>query len=257
MSYAGFDTFGYPGDSVMDWLKRNTNFCWTGFYLAPAPSHPNTSWMSHRQRLVDTGWGIAPLYVGQETIGPGRHNVTGIQGHFDGADAAKLMEQAGFPKGSVVYIDLENGPPFTVAEQNYVTSWVAAVEASGYKAGVYASFLFSAAVHKVVPSAYIWTFHVKTVNLHRVHGPTYPDSHPALSGYGGATLWQLDQSAQIDVPNGHMLVDLDTSAWPDPSTPPSVTVGRPPLSAFTDPPQNVGSAVPNDTQSLASFYPGA
>src|SRR6266566_10150723 len=39
----GFDTSAYPGDAVMTLLRPSFDFC--GFYLAPAPSHNNASWM--------------------------------------------------------------------------------------------------------------------------------------------------------------------------------------------------------------------
>lgn len=60
MGYAGMDTSIYPGDAVMAHLKDLTNLVWTGFYLGPAPSHPNASWMDRRATLIAQGWGLAP-----------------------------------------------------------------------------------------------------------------------------------------------------------------------------------------------------
>lgn len=219
-AFAGFDAYGYPGDAAMDWLRKNTNLCWAGFYLAPAPSHGNASWMPHRARMVSTGWGIAPIYVGQETVGPGAHNVTAVQGAKDGANAAALMVAAGFPQGSCVYLDLENGPPFGAAERAYVQAWVQSVEETGYLPGVYCSYGFAAQLHALVPSARVWVFHVNTTNSHFVRGPNYPDMPPASSGYAAAVLWQFTQSARILCPGvGTLLVDLDTSSMADPSAP--------------------------------------
>jgi hypothetical protein len=215
-AFAGFDTFGYPGDSAMDWLKKNTNLTWVGFYLGPAPSHPNANWMPHRERLVETGWGLAPIYVGQQTQGPGRHVVTAAQGSHDGANAVQLLMLGKFPKGSFVYLDLENGRPFTPAQKEYVHAWVGAVEKYGYGAGVYCSFTFAGDVHELVPSARIWAFHVPTTRLHNVAGKHFPDMHPAGSGYAGATMWQCAQNCKIV---GNLTVDLDTSVLRDPSAP--------------------------------------
>src|ERR1700755_3469138 len=111
--FAGFDTDIYPGDSQMAWLKANTNLVWCGYYLAPAPSHHDTSWMGARAALVAQGWGIAPVYLGQQTPAPGSHNPSVGQGTTDGNNAAKLMTGEGFAPGSCVYLDLENGPPMT------------------------------------------------------------------------------------------------------------------------------------------------
>ncbi len=66
---AGFDTSTYPGDSTMSWLKTHTNLQWVGYYLAPAPSRTNATWMGSYARqggLRDQGWGVAPLYVGEQ-----------------------------------------------------------------------------------------------------------------------------------------------------------------------------------------------
>jgi hypothetical protein len=109
---AGFDRSGYPGDPVMSWLKAKTNLQWCGYYLAPAPSHPDTTWMTRRAALSAAGWGIAPLYVGQQVTGPGSHNPSTATGTADGAQAAALMSAEGFDAGSCVYLDLENGAPF-------------------------------------------------------------------------------------------------------------------------------------------------
>jgi len=66
---AGFDTAFYPGDSQMAWLKANTNLVWCGYYLAPAPSHRDTSWMGTRATLLAQGWGIAPVYLSSRRRG--------------------------------------------------------------------------------------------------------------------------------------------------------------------------------------------
>ena len=72
--FAGFDRSDYPGDQVMSWLKANTNLVWCGYYLGPSPSHAGTTWMTRRAALAAAGWGVAPIYVGQQITGPGSHN---------------------------------------------------------------------------------------------------------------------------------------------------------------------------------------
>lgn len=224
--YAGFDSSGYPGDATLDWLKQHTNFAWCGFYLAPTPSHPGASWMPKRARLVAAGWGIAPIYVGQQTVGPGSHQVNAHQGYVDGDETAALMKAAGFPAGSCVYLDLENGLPFPPAQQAYVRAWADQVEHHGLQAGMYCSYTFAAQLHQVVPTAKIWVFHVNTIAPHPVPGPNYPDNHPGGSGYAGAYAWQLGQNCQIFAPpspNQRITVDLDTAASPDPGAPATAT----------------------------------
>ena len=72
--FRGFDTSIYPGDAKMLLLRTDADVAWTGFYLGPAPSHPDDSWMSRRADLKAMGFGSAPIYVGQQQPnGPGSH----------------------------------------------------------------------------------------------------------------------------------------------------------------------------------------
>ena len=65
--HLGFDTYKYPGDAVMQaWLHQSVPYEWVGYYL-PAPCHSGTTWMGKRERLKDMGWGMAVIYVGQQT----------------------------------------------------------------------------------------------------------------------------------------------------------------------------------------------
>jgi hypothetical protein len=67
-SHLGFDTNIYPGDRAMDAWKRSGEYEWVGYYLE-APCHKDTSWSGTRARLTQTGWGLAVIYVGQQTWG--------------------------------------------------------------------------------------------------------------------------------------------------------------------------------------------
>ena len=220
--FAGFDSSAFPGHAEMKWLKANTNLTWCGYYLAPAPSHSNTGWMKQRAALVAEGWGIAPVYVGQQIAGPGRHSVSGSQGTIDGKEAVGLMQGEGFPAGSCVYLDLEDGPPFRAPRTDYVIAWVAAVKAGGFTPGVYCSHGFATDVHAACPDARIWAFKVETTAEHTVSGTNFPDSHPAGSGFPGAFIWQLGQNCRLKLPPaplGSPLVDLDSALTRDPGAP--------------------------------------
>lgn len=67
-SHLGFDTNVYPGDRAMRAWKKFGQYEWVGYYL-PAPCHKDDSWAGTRARLVDQGWGLAVIYVGQQTWG--------------------------------------------------------------------------------------------------------------------------------------------------------------------------------------------
>src|SRR5688500_10108040 len=77
--HLGFDTYKYPGDAVMrDWRHGSVPYEWVGYYL-PAPCHSGTTWMGKRQRLADMGWGMAVIYVGQQTWAK---TPTGYETHY-------------------------------------------------------------------------------------------------------------------------------------------------------------------------------
>jgi Domain of unknown function (DUF1906) len=220
--FAGFDTDVFPGVPEMAWLKANTNLVWCGYYLAPAPSHGDASWMGQRAGLQAAGWGIAPVYVGQQIVGPGSHDVSGQQGTIDGEDAVQLLTDEGFAAGTAVYLDLENGAPFAEPQSDYVVAWVAAVQAGGYQPGVYCSHGFAVDVHTACPTARVWAFKVDTTQEHPFPGINFPDLHPAGSGYAGAYMWQLGQSCRLtlpDAPVNSFVVDLDTAVAGDPGAP--------------------------------------
>lgn len=67
--HLGFDTFAYPGDGAMQaWSTAEKPYKWVGYYLS-APCHQDDSWEGKRQTLTDMGWGMAVIYVGQQTWG--------------------------------------------------------------------------------------------------------------------------------------------------------------------------------------------
>ena len=224
MAFAGFDSLGYPGDGVMAWLKANTNLSFVGFYLAPAPSRPNSEWMPRRAALAAQGWGLAPVYVGQqETSQPGSHLLSAAQGTVDGGAAVNLMQEAGFASGAVVYLDLEQGGAVSPQTAAYAGAWIDAVKASGRcTPAVYCSHLTAASILALRPGTRLWCWNLKG----DVPGPNYPPNLPANdpSGCGvpTASVWQWAQNVTLDLhggPVGSLNVDLDCARVADPSKP--------------------------------------
>jgi hypothetical protein len=67
--HLGFDTFSYPGDAAMRaWQTADQPYKWVGYYLS-APCHTDASWEGKRDTLSNMGWGMAVIYVGQQTWG--------------------------------------------------------------------------------------------------------------------------------------------------------------------------------------------
>ncbi|MGJ5065220.1 glycoside hydrolase domain-containing protein [Bradyrhizobium oligotrophicum] len=219
MAFAGFDLLSYPGDDTMQWIKSNTNISFVGFYLAPAPSRPNSDWMGNYRVLADQGWGFAPIYVGQQELGqPGSHNLTGEQGTIDGRSATDLMFQAGFPPNSIVYLDCEQGGPASNATLEYVGAWVDAVRLSvnTYAPGIYCSYTTVASLLAIRPDIPAWVWHI----TNPAQGAIFPTPDPAASGCLQATVWQYFQKTDVTfdgAPNPDLTVDLDSASTRDPS----------------------------------------
>jgi hypothetical protein len=67
--YLGFDTGTYPGDAAMRaWRTGNSPYSWSGYYLK-SPCHQDEGWSGKRESLTGMGYGLAVLYVGQQTWG--------------------------------------------------------------------------------------------------------------------------------------------------------------------------------------------
>ena len=217
--FAGFDISDYPGDAVMNSLKANTNLVWCGYYLV-APSHRNSSWTGKRAQLSANGWGIAPVFVGQQVGGPGSLNPSAATGITDGNQAVAGMRQEGFAPGSSVYLDIENGPPLTGPQQDYLNSWCDTVQQGGFSPAVYCSHLLAQDIHNLRPACRIWAF--KLTNQPNPVPAPFPNPDPSGSGFNGATAWQLAQNCFIKVNNSSLQVDLDSANIPDPGAPQAV-----------------------------------
>ena len=79
--HLGFDTGTYPGDAAMlAWRTGGAPYEWTGYYL-PSPCHPDQGWSGKRETLTAMGYGLAVVYVGQQTWGrmPGAPHLVPVQ----------------------------------------------------------------------------------------------------------------------------------------------------------------------------------
>lgn len=225
MAFAGFDRDEYPGDAVMQTLINTTNLTWCGYYLYPAPSHDEAgdidpSWMGKRAFLKGLGWGLAPVYVGEQTVPPGSLNPSAAKGTIDGNDAVNLMSGEGFPAGSYVYLDIENPAPLPQIMQDYAKAWCAAVTAGDYKPGIYINHHMAAQAQALQPNARIWAVFVTTTDSHVVPGPPFPDDAPSGSGFAGAFMWQCQIAGKITIPGEATVldpIDFDTALSADPS----------------------------------------
>jgi len=171
----GFDTNLYPGDAAMRAWRAASPYEWVGYYL-PAPCHRETSWAGKRSTLIELGWAMAVIYVGQQdwaqmpsrqapqqpgvvtdssaaaqqpsaapqppapsaTAACSAANLVGGRGAADADDAIARAAAEGFPNGTVIYLDVERVQSVSVQLATYVREWAGRVLAEGrYLPGLY------------------------------------------------------------------------------------------------------------------------
>lgn len=231
--HLGFNRLTYPGDRVMQSLKASTPLEFVGLYLAPAPNQQDTGWMSKVATLKSMGWGLIPVYVGQQLPG---HNLsstlTAAQGTADASNAVALANTAGLAAGSVIYLDVETDGTLPQDFMTYITAWIAGLDGTSFRPGIHCSSsqteaqISGAAARPVL----FWIFHAVNQGPVTVNANTESAPDPGTSGFAGAAVWQYKQSLRnaavtmtwTDTTGTSQTlspVDMDTSAMPDPSNP--------------------------------------
>lgn len=239
--YLGFDTHTYPGDEKMRaWRTApNAPYQWVGFYLPSAPCHKGTSWSGKRQSLVDMGWGLAVVYVGQQTWGRTPRNLTPAQsaalrkknvtcnadlitadrGVQDAQDAIRKTKAEGFPKGTVIFLDIERMEKMPTRMRDYYKSWVATVLTDGtYRPGIYVHSWNAQAVYDDVKSLYnaagvkeeprFWIASARDFS---------PEKAPTEVGHEFAGMWQGVIDVVRRVADVALPIDINVSNWRSPS----------------------------------------
>ena len=282
--HLGFDTYKYPGDEVMlAWRHRDVPFEWVGYYL-PAPCHEGKTWVGKRERLADMGWGMAVIYVGQQTWSrtptgyethyksvrrtsyvnkrvkvyrtvngkrvaryvtkkvPVRRTVrvpvkvkvdatsrpihdcnaqlvSATRGRMEAADAIRRTEAEGFPRGTVIFLDVEYMRSVPQRMRDYYRAWTAAVIADGrYRPGFYAHTKNAATIFRDVSAVYAKAGIKEEPPFWIAGGNDFsPDKAPHEVGHSFAHMWQ----GMLDVVQtwkGYRLpIDVNVAEVPDPS----------------------------------------
>lgn len=154
--YPGFDTSLYPGDDAMRAWRTTSPYRWVGYYLQ-APCHRDASWVGRRTALEAMGWGTAVLYVGQQAwegvpdpdpadsvaanrpLICSRTLLADSTGRRDADDAIARAAADGFPRGTVIFLDVEPVSAVSAPLREYYRAWTRQVAADGrYAPGLYA-----------------------------------------------------------------------------------------------------------------------
>jgi hypothetical protein len=145
-----------------------------------------------------------------------------------------LAKSAGFPSGSIIFLDIEQGPPAKASTLAYYKAWTAELEnKTDYKSGVYCSFSHVAqSLYNADSRPVFWVYNINKFSCEpaapaskRISSSSpFPTPDPTLSGVAFAKLWQLAQGNNCGILAGGSLlkgVDFDSSVVSDPSDPSS------------------------------------
>ena len=246
--YLGFDRNSYPGDQNLKVLRQT--FAFTGYWLNRPPSARANTWAGKRQKLESAGFGFLVLFNGRlyaDLKSVGRATALG---KFDARIAAAAAKREGFPAGTIIFLDQEQGGRMLPEQKAYIYAWVDGVNAAGFHAGIYCSGIAADEDHgsTIVTANDIRqnsngrkiVYFVTDDACPPAPGCAFPrrPPSPAESGISFADVWQFAQSPRREdvsagCPATHnrdencyppgidarrkLHVDVETATSPDPS----------------------------------------
>lgn len=206
-AYLGFDANDYPGDSMLPQLRKTFSFA--GYWLnhpAGTPEGAPDTWLGHRAALVKAGFGFLVLFNGRldkELRAAADPRVTGAT---DARDAGAAARREGFPAGTVIFVDEEEGGGMYHEQMAYLLAWFDGIVAQGFRAGIYCSgmpageghgqFTVTANFIRARAAGRKIVYFVFNDACPPSSGCVYPASppQPAASGVPFAAAWQFAQS---------------------------------------------------------------
>jgi hypothetical protein len=135
-SFTGFDRNVYPGDEVMGVLRKS--FAFTSYWLSAPPGEKTNSWVGKRAMLEAKGFGFLLLYQGR-TSRQRTKQICVDAGFADAQAAARAARHEGFPEGSVIFLDVEEGGRFSDEYHAYLRSWAESLKNEKFRPGIYCS----------------------------------------------------------------------------------------------------------------------
>jgi hypothetical protein len=144
-TYIGFDANVYPGDDALPALHRH--FAYIGYWLNTPPGDQYNTWRGKRSVIQQAGFGYLVLFNGhfeKEFIAAadGKKNYASAAKTMGLHDAKIAIERAkaeGFPAGTIIFLDIEEGGSMLPGQAAYLFAWSEAVSHSEFKSGAYCS----------------------------------------------------------------------------------------------------------------------
>jgi hypothetical protein len=145
--------------------------------------------------------------------------VNGVRGAMEARDAIRRTQAEGFPRGTVIFLDIEYMRSTPSKMREYYKAWTQQVLADGrYRPGVYAHNRNAALIHRDVKAQYVRAGRREEPPFWISGGDDFSiDKEPHEVGHAFAAMWQglLDVVQEW---NGHELpIDVNVAQVPDPS----------------------------------------
>ncbi len=137
-SSIGFDRNDYPGDARL--AELHSHFAFTSYWLNNPPGEQQNTWSGHRQSLMSAGFGFLVLWNGRldAEIKHAKLSADAL-GKQDAGDAIAAARKEGFPNGTILFLDQEEGGRLLPEQSAYFFGFTEAIAASPFRAGSYLS----------------------------------------------------------------------------------------------------------------------
>ena len=201
-TYLGFDANDYPGDAALPLLRKTFSFA--GYWLNVPPGAKINSWTGKRDVILKNGFGFLVLFNGRTESQLKPPVVAGELGADDAELAIAAAQREGFPAGSIVFLDQEEGGRMLPVQIEYLVAWIRRVNSSGFSAGVYCSGMkvqegkgrFIVTADDIRQHSEAKSFFVYNDACPPSPGCAYLKNppQPSASGVAYASVWQFAQS---------------------------------------------------------------
>jgi len=136
-SFLGFDRNDYPGDANLKALRQTFSF--SGYWLNNPPGEKSNNWVGKRKEIESEGFGFLVLFNGRLYAELKNISRANSLGKSDAHAAAAAAKREGFPDGTVIFLDQEQGGRMLAEQKAYINAWVETVTKEGFRAGIYCS----------------------------------------------------------------------------------------------------------------------
>ena len=203
-AYLGFDRNVYPGDDALPVLRKT--FTFASFWLSPPPGEKTNTWSGKRELLLSKGFGFVVLYRGRDSRELKNETDATEKGTQDARDAQAAAERDGFPRGTIIFLDIEEGGRLSSIYHAYIQGWLWTL--TDYQGGFYCSGIpVKEGKGKTITTAQdifdflwkksrgftIWAYNDTCPPSPGCSFPSEPPT-PSKSGIDIATVWQFAQS---------------------------------------------------------------